>query len=47
MLLALIVSLIAIGAVVVLGVLGYVIDKSAERAEYKAEGHGASEGNRG
>ena len=47
MLLALIVSLIAIGAVVLVGVLGYFIDKNAEPAEHKAEGNGALEGNRG
>ena len=34
MLLALIVTLIAIGAVVLIGVLGYLIDKSSERAEH-------------
>jgi hypothetical protein len=47
MLLALIVSSIAIGATVLLGVLGYLIDKNAERAERKPEGNAAPEGNRG
>jgi hypothetical protein len=46
MLLALIVSSIAVGAVVLIGVLGYCIDKNAERAD-KPEGNGAPEGNRG
>jgi hypothetical protein len=41
MLLALIVSLIVIGAVVLVGVLGYLIDKSGEPAEHKPEGNGA------
>ena len=40
MLLALIVSLIVIGAVVLVGVLGYLIDKSCEPAAHKAEGNG-------
>jgi len=40
MLLALIVSLIVIGTVVVMGVLGYIIDKSGERAPRKKEGDG-------
>jgi hypothetical protein len=38
MLLALIVSLIAIGAVVVVGVLGYLIDKNSEPGEHNPEG---------
>jgi len=37
MLLALIVSLIAIGSVVLVGILGYLIDKNAEPAEQKPE----------
>ena len=41
MLLALIVSLIVIGASVLVGVLGFLIDKSAEPAEHKPEGDGA------
>ena len=41
MLLALIVSLIVIAAVVVVGVLGHLIDKGAEPAEYKSQGKGA------
>jgi uncharacterized membrane protein len=41
MLTALIVSLIVIGAVVVVGVLGYFIDKTAEPAERKRQGKGA------
>lgn len=39
--LAVIVSLIAIGATVVVGVLGHLIDKGAEPADQKREGHGA------
>ena len=43
--LALIVSLIAIGATVLLGVLGYLVDKSSdesgEPARRKPEGNGA------
>jgi hypothetical protein len=39
--LALIVTLIAIGAAVLLGVLGYCVDRSAERAEHKPEGNRA------
>jgi len=38
--LALIVSLVAIGAVVLVGVLGYLIDKNAEPSEHKPEGNG-------
>ena len=38
--LALIVSLIAIGASVVVGVLGHLIDKGADRAEHRPEGNG-------
>jgi hypothetical protein len=38
MLLALIVSLIAIGAVVLVGVLGYLIDKNSEPVEHKTKG---------
>ena len=41
MLLALIVSLIAIGAVVLVGVLGYLMDKSGEPVSHKTEGDGA------
>ena len=41
MLLALIVSLIVIGAVVLVGVLGYLIDKSGGPAAHKPEGNGA------
>jgi hypothetical protein len=37
--LALIVSLIAIGAAVLVGVLGYFMDKSAEPDEHKPEGN--------
>ena len=37
MLLALIVSLIVIGAVVLVGVLGYLMDKSGEPAPRKTE----------
>ena len=37
--LALIVSLIAIGAAVLIGVLGYLIDKNSERAEHNPEGN--------
>jgi len=40
MLLALIVSLIVIGAVVLVGVLGYLMDKSGEPAPHKTEGDG-------
>jgi hypothetical protein len=40
MLLALIVSSIAIGAAVLVGVLGYLIDKGADTAEHKAKGKG-------
>jgi hypothetical protein len=39
--LAVIVSLIAIGVAVLVGVLGYLMDKSAEPAEPKSEGKGA------
>jgi hypothetical protein len=39
--LALIVSLIVIGAVVVVGILGHLIDKTSESAEYKSKGKGA------
>jgi hypothetical protein len=38
--LALIVSLIAIGAVVLVGVLGYFIDKTADPAERNSGGKG-------
>jgi len=38
---ALIVGLIVIGAVALVGVLGYLIDKSGEPAEHKHEGNGA------
>jgi uncharacterized membrane protein len=41
MLVDLIVSLIVIGVVVVMGVLGYFIDKTAEPAERKRQGKGA------
>lgn len=41
MLLALIVSLIAVGAVVVVGILGFLMDKSAEPDEHKPVGKGA------
>ena len=41
MLLALIVSLIAIGSVVLVGILGYLIDKNAEPTEPKPKGNGA------
>jgi hypothetical protein len=37
MLLALIVSLIAVGAVVLVGVLGYLMDKSGEPVQQKPE----------
>jgi hypothetical protein len=40
MLLALIVTLIAIGVVVLVGVLGHLIDKSMELAEHKPQGNG-------
>jgi hypothetical protein len=39
--LTLIVSLIVIGVVVLVGVLGYLIDKSGEPAERKPERNGA------
>jgi hypothetical protein len=39
--LASIVSLIVIGVVVLVGVLGYLLDKSGEPAERKPEGNGA------
>ena len=39
--LALIVSLIVIGSVILIGVLGHLIDKNADRAEQKSEGNGA------
>jgi uncharacterized membrane protein len=39
--LALIVSLIVIGVVVLVGVLGYFLDKSGEPAEHKSDGNGA------
>jgi hypothetical protein len=39
--LALIVTLIVIGVVVLVGVLGYLIEKSEEAAEHKGEGNGA------
>lgn len=38
--LALIVSLLAIGASVLVGVLGYLIEKNSESAEHNSEGHG-------
>jgi len=41
MLLALIVSLIVVGVVVLVGVFGYLIDRSAEPAEHRPEGNGA------
>jgi hypothetical protein len=41
MLLALIVSLIVTGVVVLVGVLGYLIEKSDETAEHQTEGNGA------
>jgi hypothetical protein len=41
MLIALIVSLIAIAASVLLGILGYLIDKTADPAEPKVKGKGA------
>jgi hypothetical protein len=41
MLIALIVSLIAIGAAVLLGILGYLIDKTADPSERKAKEKGA------
>jgi hypothetical protein len=41
MLLALIVSSIAIGSVVLIGVLGYLIEKGADTEEHKAKGKGA------
>jgi hypothetical protein len=41
MVLALIVSSIAIGSAVLIGVLGYLIDKGAETEEHKATGKGA------
>ena len=46
MLLALIVSLIVIGAGVLVGILGYLMDRSVEPVEYKPEGNGAPEGKR-
>jgi hypothetical protein len=39
--LALIVSLIAIGVVVLVGVVGYLIEKGGESAESKPDGGGA------
>jgi len=39
--LALIVSLLVIGAVVLVGVLGYLIDKNAEPLEHKPDRNGA------
>ncbi|HEY7392672.1 MAG TPA: hypothetical protein VH640_29395 [Bryobacteraceae bacterium] len=39
--LALIVTSIAIGASVLVGVLGYLIEKTADPAEQKAKGKGA------
>ena len=39
--LALIVSVIVMGFVLLVGVLGYLIDKSSEPAEHKPEGNGA------
>jgi len=39
--LALIVSLVALGAVVLVGVLGYLIDKNSEPAEDQGKGNGA------
>ena len=41
MLLALIVSMIAVGASVLVAVLGFLIDKTADSAEQKSEGKGA------
>jgi hypothetical protein len=41
MLVDLIVSLIVVGAVVVMGVVGYFLDKTAEPAEQKRKGKGA------
>jgi hypothetical protein len=41
MLLALIVSSIAIGSVVLIGVLGYLIEKEADTEEHKVKGKGA------
>jgi hypothetical protein len=41
MLIALIVSLIAIGSSVLIGVLGHLIDKNADPGEQKAKGKGA------
>lgn len=41
MLVDLIVSLIVIGVVVVMGVLGYFLDKTAEPVERKRQGKGA------
>jgi hypothetical protein len=41
MLVDLIVSLIVIGVVVLMGVLGYFIDKTAEPVEHKRQGKGA------
>jgi len=38
---ALIVGLIVIGAVALVGVLGYLIDKSGEPARHKFDGNGA------
>ena len=42
--LALIVSLIVIGVVVLVGVLGFLIDRTSEPAERKPERNGAPEG---
>ena len=39
--LAIIVTLLAIGSSVLLGVLGYLLDRSAEPAEHKPEGNRA------
>jgi hypothetical protein len=39
--LASIVSVIVIGVVVLIGVLGYLLDKSGEPAEHKPGGNGA------
>jgi hypothetical protein len=41
MILALIVSSIAVGVVVVVGVVGHLMEKSGEAAEQKSEGKGA------
>ena len=41
MLLALIVSLIVIGVVALVGVLGHLMEKSGEPAEHKPKGNGA------